>query len=113
MHYPASRILPFAGVFIVSVLFGSLPLWAQEDSAGLFKTKCAVCHGADGSADTSIGKSLKMRDLRSGEVQKQSDADLHAITACGKGKMPAYKAKLSDDQIKQLVSYIRVLGHKT
>lgn len=113
MYYAASGILLLTRFFIVSIIFASFPLWAQENSTDLFKAKCAVCHGADGSANTVVGKSLKMRDLRSEEVQKQSDADLHVITACGKGNMPPYKAKLTDDQIKQLVSYIRVLAHKT
>ena len=30
----------------------------------------------------------------------------------GKGAMPAYKGKLTDDQIKQLVGYIRELAKK-
>jgi mono/diheme cytochrome c family protein len=59
-----------------------------------------------------MGKNLKLRDLGSDDVQKQSDADLTAITENGKGKMPAYKGKLTDDQIKQLVGYIRSLKKK-
>jgi len=46
-------------------------------------------------------------------VQKQTDAQLIDATANGKGKkMPAYKGKLADDQIKQLVGYIRELAKK-
>lgn len=83
-----------------------------DDPAGLYKSKCAVCHAANGDASTTIGKALKMRDLRSDEVQKQSDAQLNTITTCGKGKMPPYKGKLSDDQIKELVGYMRTLAKK-
>ena len=85
---------------------------SADDGATLYKAKCAVCHAASGDASTSIGKALKMRDLRSEEVQKQSDAQLNNITSCGKGKMPAYKDKLSEDQIKQLVSFMRLLAKK-
>src|SRR5579863_3825766 len=62
---------------------------AQQGAAAndLFKAKCAVCHGPDGSGNTAVGKSLKLRDLRSDEVQKQSDAKLAEITNCGEGKM--------------------------
>jgi mono/diheme cytochrome c family protein len=50
-----------------------------------------------------------LRDLGSNEVQAQTDAQLIAITSDGKNKMPAYKGKLTDQQIKELVGYIRTL----
>jgi cytochrome c6 len=40
---------------------------------------------------------------------KATDASLIAITKDGKGKMPAYTGKLTDDQIKDVVAYIRTL----
>ncbi len=85
---------------------------AADDAAALYKTKCAACHGADGSGNTAMGKAFKLRDLGSDEVQAQTDAQLTAITADGKGKMPAYKGKLTDEQIKDLVGYIRTLKKK-
>jgi len=80
-----------------------------DDSGGLYKTKCAACHGPDGKGETSMGKMMKVRDLASEDVQKQTDADLTNIVSNGKAKMPAYKGKLTDDQIKQLVGFIRTL----
>jgi cytochrome c551 len=59
-----------------------------------------------------MGKTLKVPDLGSDDVQKQTDAQLTEITANGKGKMPAFKGKLTDDQIKQLVGYIHSLKKK-
>jgi mono/diheme cytochrome c family protein len=85
---------------------------AQEDAAGLFQSKCAACHGADGSGNTAVGKSMKIRDFHSPEVQKQTDAQLTEMISAGKGAMPSYKGKLTDEQIKQLVGYIRELGKK-
>lgn len=82
---------------------------AQGDTGSLFKSKCAACHGADGKGDTAVGKSLKLRGLGSADVQEQTDAQLTDITANGKGRMPAYKGKITDDQIKQLVAFIRSL----
>jgi mono/diheme cytochrome c family protein len=38
-----------------------------------------------------------------------TDAQLIAVTKTGKEKMPAYDKKLTDDQIKQLITYIRTL----
>ena len=106
---PCSRI-----VLSVAVLFLLLPLTirAQNDGADLFKSKCAACHGANGDGNTAIGKNMKLRDLRSDDVQKQSDAELKMITSDGKGKMPAYKGKVTDDQINQLVLFMRSLAAK-
>jgi mono/diheme cytochrome c family protein len=84
---------------------------AADDAASLYKTKCAACHAADGSGNTPTGKAMSTPDLRSADAQKQTDAQLIDATANGKGKkMPAYKGKLTDDQIKQLVGYIRELA---
>lgn len=79
------------------------------DGAADFKVRCAPCHGSTGAGDTKLGQNLHVRDLRSAEVQQQSDADLNGIIAKGKGTMPAYNGKLSGDQIKNLVKYIRTL----
>lgn len=94
---------------LAAVLLLAIPARAQNDSAALFKSKCAACHGADGKGQTPMGKTLKARDLASPEVQKETDAQLIEITENGKGKMPGYKGKLTDDQIKGLVKYIRTL----
>jgi len=90
----------------------SVPAQAQDAGAATYKTKCAACHGADGKGETSIGKTNKIRDLSSADVQQQSDADLTGIIATGKGKMPAYGKSLKPDQVKELVTYIRSLAKK-
>ena len=56
-----------------------------------------------------MGKALHVKDLASDDVQSQSDQDLKKIITDGKGKMPAYKSKLSDDDIAALVTFIRSL----
>jgi mono/diheme cytochrome c family protein len=76
----------------------------------LFASKCAICHGPDGSAQTTMGKNLKIRDFHSADVQKQSDADLKAVITKGKGKMPAFEGKLTGQQIDELVGYLREIG---
>jgi mono/diheme cytochrome c family protein len=75
----------------------------------LYKSKCALCHAADGSGNTAMGKKLAVRDLRSAAVQGQSDAQLSSIIAKGKGKMPGYEKSLSADQVRELVGFIRRL----
>ena len=85
---------------------------APTDGAGLFKAKCAMCHGPDGAGKTPMGQKLNIRDLHSAEVQKQSNAELSQMIAQGKGKMPAFSKTLSADQVKLLVAHIRELGKK-
>ena len=83
---------------------------AQDPGKAIFTSKCALCHGPDGRGNTSIGKSLKIADLHSADVQKLSDADLETVITNGKNKMPPFKGKLTDAQILQVISYIRTLG---
>jgi cytochrome c6 len=82
---------------------------AFADGAATFKGKCAMCHGADGAGQTTMGKNLGLKDLGSADVQKLSDADLTKITTDGKAKMPAYKGKLTPEDIKAVVAHIRSL----
>src|SRR6187455_3391645 len=93
-----------AAIVLITLLI-ALPLLA--DGAATFKAKCAMCHGPDGAGQTTMGKNLKLRDLRSAEVQKQTDAELTKMISDGKGKMPAYKSKLSTVEISSLVELIR------
>lgn len=88
---------------------GSTTIRTLDDGQSLFKSKCATCHGADGSGNNTMGKQLKVRDLRSTEVQKQTDVQLAGIIKNGKGKMPAFGKSLNDGQINQLVAFIRTL----
>jgi cytochrome c6 len=86
------------------VLALGLPAVA-EDAAALYKSKCQVCHGPDGKGSAA---GLKMGAKPFSDL-KESDQELLELTKNGKGKMPAYKGKLTDDQIKELVKYIRTL----
>jgi mono/diheme cytochrome c family protein len=96
-------------ILTVAILIILPATLAAADGAAVYKAKCAMCHGADGSGMTPMGKSMKLRDLRSPEVQKQSDAELIKVTADGKGKMPAYKGKLTDAEIAAVVAHMRTL----
>jgi cytochrome c6 len=107
-----SRICWRALPLVLCLITLSAPLWAQGEGATLFKSKCAGCHSPDGSGSGPAGKAMHLHDLGSAEVQKQTDAELIAITANGKGTMPGYKGKLTDAQIKQVVGFIRELGKK-
>lgn len=95
--------------FVVSIVQAN-PGPDSAASSATFRTKCAMCHGPDGSG-SEVGKSMNVPDLRSPAVQKLSDAQLAQIISNGKGGMPSFKNSLSQAQIRSLVTYMRSLHH--
>ena len=97
-------------MFILAMaLVLTLSLSAQAQSgADTFKSKCAACHGADGTG-SAVGKKMGAHDFTSAEVQKMSDAELTEVITNGKNKMPKYADKLKPEEVKGLVAYIRTL----
>jgi cytochrome c6 len=106
------RIILIIPAGILGCLLLSTALQAQFDAAKAYKANCELCHGADGSGDTAPGKSMHAKDLRSDEVQKETDAALTEVITKGRGKMPAFGTKIKPDGVQQLVSYIRSLAAK-
>jgi mono/diheme cytochrome c family protein len=100
------------GIILIGGAICPSGLAAQTNAAGLFKSKCVMCHGENGSGNTPSGKALQAKDLRSEETQKKSDAELAEVITKGRDKMPAFGQKLKPEQIQQLVAYIRQLAKK-
>jgi mono/diheme cytochrome c family protein len=102
----------------VLLLFGSVVAVStasaaeQETGERIFAARCAMCHGQDGSGNTTMGKSLAVPDLRSAAIQQQADAYLAEVIGNGTGRMPPFKNSLSHDQISTLVAQVRELGQK-
>ena len=93
------------------ILMVAAPVAAAADAAGDYKAKCQMCHGPDGKG-TPTGTKMGVHDWHSADVQKMSEADVIGTITNGKNKMPAYKGKLTDDQIKALAAYVKELGKK-
>jgi len=108
----AILLIFFVGLtfFVVSIVRAA-PGPDSAASSATYKTKCAMCHGPDGSG-SAVGKSMNVPDLRSQVIQKLPDAQLAQIISDGKGGMPSFKSSLSEDQIHSLVAYIRSLHQK-
>jgi mono/diheme cytochrome c family protein len=105
------RLALAACILAGAVVLGSAAS-AQGNAEKNYAAKCATCHGADGHAAVPAGKALKARDFHAPEVQSETDADMTAIIAKGKNKMPAYEKQLKENEIKDLVEYVRALGKK-
>ena len=104
------RGITMVGLLVAAALWSNLA--AAQDAAGIFKTKCAACHGEDGSGNTVVGKKLGVHDFHAPDVQKMTDTELASIVSQGKNKMPLYEGKLKPEEIKRLVIYIRELAKK-
>jgi cytochrome c6 len=101
------------GIALIAIMAAStMSAFAQNAGADTYKSKCQMCHGADGTGDTPAGKSMKSPSLSAPAIVKESNDDLIAVTKAGKGKMPGYAGKLTDAQIKDVVLYIRTLEKK-
>src|SRR5580698_10511565 len=102
------QILYFIAASILCCL-ATAAAQAQSDAAKVFKTNCSLCHSDDGSGSSPTGNAMKAKDLRSSEVQDKTDAELAEVITKGRGKMPAFGAKIRPDGVTQLVAYIRSL----
>jgi cytochrome c6 len=84
------------------------PGQASPAAAGkvVFTSYCQGCHGVKGE-----GK-VPGTPVFSAAWQKKeaSDAPLLAAITNGKGRMPAYKTRLSEQQVKDVLAYVRTLG---
>lgn len=100
-------------VLMLLVSFTAVPSRADEaKGAALFHANCMMCHGSDASGNTAIGKQNKIKDLKSPEVQKQSDAELTEIISKGKKPMPPFAGRFKPDQIHDIIAYLRELVKK-
>jgi cytochrome c6 len=87
------------------------PKEQTSPGADIYTKNCVLCHGSDGSGDTPLGKELDVRDLRSTNVRRMSDAQLRRLVHDGQGKMPAYSDQLNNEQIDQIIKYVRALAN--
>lgn len=104
-------------IVMITVAAAALVLGASsakaEDAKAVFDKSCAACHGKDGKGDTPAGKKLKVKDYTDAKVQAdmKDEAMIKAIKEGvkdgDKSKMKGFGDKLTDDEIKQLIAYIR------
>lgn len=104
-----------AAVFVVSL---SQTAFAA-DPAALYNKKCGTCHGKDGKGKTDMGAELKVQDLTDAKVQEKftDDGALKNLQDGMKGKdgkelMPPFKGKLTDDELKEVLKYVRAFKGK-
>jgi mono/diheme cytochrome c family protein len=85
---------------------------AADQGAEVFKSNCEMCHGPQGHGDGPAGQSLEPRPRNLAQIQSQAGDDF-LFWRIHDGKpgtsMVAWKGILTDEQIWQVVSFIRTL----
>ena len=107
MRITAAAVL---AVFVCFSLF-ALPSTGGDNEAGavVFKKKCAMCHGTDGSGNPNMAKMLKVElAVNTDSVAAMSDTEIRKLLAEGRGKKKPVKG-LSDDDVANVIAFIRTL----
>lgn len=66
-----------------------------------YKNQCATCHGGNGNLMMGGAKDLTKSTL--------SDSEIETIIRNGKGSMPEFASKLSEEEIKETVKFVVTL----
>jgi mono/diheme cytochrome c family protein len=100
---------------ILSLFVASAMSVRAADAKANWDANCVQCHGKDGHADTKMGKTLNAKDLTDPKVQaaftdaKATQSIKEGVKDNGKTTMKSFGGKLTDDEVKALVAYVRTL----
>lgn len=106
------KIVSAAAILVLTV--SPAVLAAGDAAAGKtsFHNHCAICHGDDGLANTPMAKAFNAdMDLHDAKAQSLKDSEIADIIKNGKGKMPKPPG-VTDDEIPNLIAYIRTFAEK-
>ena len=79
-----------------------------EDGAAIYKSKCAVCHGATGAPNAGMAKMMGIKPVSDSAMKALKEAQVESVVKNGKGKMKAV-AGLNDAQVKAVAAYFKTL----
>jgi cytochrome c6 len=105
-------------ILAVVILATAIDSVSAADAKENWAKHCAKCHGADGKGQTPMGKKLKVKDYTDAKFQAELQ-DEPSIKLIKEGKkegtrtlMNAFNETLSEQEIKDLVAYIRTFKSK-
>ena len=94
------------------------PAEAAPDLANgkkVYADKCLKCHGATGKGDGPKADTLEKKPADYTDKKKMgqfTDAQLKQVVVDGKQPMPAYKGKVSDRDLEDVLAYVRAFAGK-
>ena len=81
-----------------------------ERGRAVYEAKCARCHGADGAGRTRMAEIVEPPDMSDPAWQRRrGTARMVASVTNGLGQMPAFKKKLTRQEIAAAVAHVRTL----
>lgn len=105
---PESSVRSAAGAFLLflGTVLAPASTWASDIRAGqaVYEKHCLSCHGPEGTP-TMPGTP----DFARGEGLDVTDLDLARGIKQGKNLMPAYEALIKDEDVLNVIVYIRTL----
>jgi mono/diheme cytochrome c family protein len=84
-----------------------------ENAKKIYVDKCLRCHGKNGRGDGPKAKELKKQPANYTDKKKMaaiSDEKLKHEILDGTSPMPAYRGKLTDGEVDDLIAYIRTFA---
>ncbi|MBU4460791.1 MAG: cytochrome c [Verrucomicrobia bacterium] len=102
-------------LILTGALLVAAATWAgaASDGAAIYKAKCAKCHGEKGEgsakATEKLCKGVTLEQLKLDPIAAKSDDEVRKFVVDGKDKMPAYKEKLTAEEIDAVVAFCRQL----
>lgn len=74
-----------------------------------YAKNCEACHGPNGEGGQAVadGKEIKVPSLTSEHAIKRTDEHIARMIREGDGPMPAFKDKLTPEEITALVAFVR------
>jgi cytochrome c6 len=99
------RLVPILCIVtaILAVIFTPPALADAADGAKVFSANCAACHIGGGNLVNAT------KTLKQGDLEKYAMASLDAIktqVTNGKAAMPAFKGRLTEQQIEDVAMYV-------
>jgi len=104
-----ATLLSVASAALIAPAFGADLAKGKK----IYTDKCLKCHGEKGKGDGPRAWDLSKKPADYTDKEKMSkftDTDLKKVVKEGKKPMPAFGAKLGDEDIAGVVAYIRTFA---
>ena len=98
---------PLVLIFVILFALGLHALADENEGESTYKARCAFCHGKDG-----VPKSFAKGAAAFNDETWKKETSLEAIekvVAEGRKRMPAFKNKLTPEEIKAVSAYLMTL----